>query len=90
MDVMYEVVSESSRIAIVLTAIVKEDETGCQGRTSESLLHPSATWHRVMSIHCVYTSIFSNSLFVLSAIEDKISNVPASRFARISVNPLPR
>jgi hypothetical protein len=41
--VMYEVISESFRTAIVVTATVKEDETGCQGHTSESLLHQSAT-----------------------------------------------
>jgi hypothetical protein len=39
----YEVVSESSRTVIVVTASVKEDERGAQGHTSESLLHQSAT-----------------------------------------------
>jgi hypothetical protein len=40
---MYEVVSESSRTVIVVTASVKEDERGGQGHTSEYLLHQSAT-----------------------------------------------
>jgi hypothetical protein len=38
----YEVLSESSQVAIVATASVKEDERGGQGHTSESLLHQSA------------------------------------------------
>jgi hypothetical protein len=40
---IYEVVSESSWAVIVVTAVVKEDERGGQGHTSESLLHQSAT-----------------------------------------------
>jgi hypothetical protein len=39
---LYEVVLESSRTVIVVTASVK-DERGGQGHTSESLLHQSAT-----------------------------------------------
>jgi hypothetical protein len=38
-----EVVSESSRTVIAVTALVKQDERGGQGHTSESLLHQSAT-----------------------------------------------
>jgi hypothetical protein len=40
---IYEVVSESSRTVIVVTALVKKDERRDQGHTSESLLHQSAT-----------------------------------------------
>jgi hypothetical protein len=40
---MYEVVSESSRTVVVITALVKKDERGGQGHTSKSLLHRSAT-----------------------------------------------
>jgi hypothetical protein len=36
---IYEVVSESSWTVTVVTTSVKEDERGCQGHTSESLLH---------------------------------------------------
>jgi hypothetical protein len=39
----YEVVLESSWTVIVATTLVKEDERGGQGHTSESLLHQSAT-----------------------------------------------
>jgi hypothetical protein len=39
----YEVVLESSWTVIVVTALVKEDEKGGQGHTSESLLHQSVT-----------------------------------------------
>jgi hypothetical protein len=38
----YEVVSESSRIIIIVTASVKVDERGGQVHTSASLLHQSA------------------------------------------------
>jgi hypothetical protein len=38
-----ELVSESSRTVTVVIALVKEDEKGSQGHTSESLLHQSAT-----------------------------------------------
>jgi hypothetical protein len=38
----YELLSESSRTVIVVTASVKEDERGDQGHTSASLLHQSA------------------------------------------------
>jgi hypothetical protein len=37
-----KVLSESSRTVIVVTASVKQDETGGQDHTSESLLHQSA------------------------------------------------
>jgi hypothetical protein len=68
----YEVISESSRTIIVVTASVKEDERGGKSHTSESLLHQSATWHRAVNTHCFYTSAYSTSCFVLSAMDSKI------------------
>jgi hypothetical protein len=64
--------SESSQTVIVVTASVKEDERGGQGHASASLLHQSATYHRSVNTHCFYTSAFSNSCFILSAMDDKI------------------
>jgi hypothetical protein len=39
----YGVVLESSRTIILVTALMKEDERGGEGHTSENLLHQSAT-----------------------------------------------
>jgi hypothetical protein len=69
---IYKVVSESSRIFIIITAMVSEDEKGGQGHTSESLLHQYAMWCRALIMHCFYTSAFSTSCFVLSVIDGKI------------------
>jgi hypothetical protein len=41
--IQYEVVLESSQTVIAVIAPVKDDERGCQGHNSESLLHQSAT-----------------------------------------------
>jgi hypothetical protein len=39
---IYKVLAETSQTDIVVSASVKEDESGGQGHTSESLLHQSA------------------------------------------------
>jgi hypothetical protein len=62
-EMLYELVSESSLIVIVVTASVKENKTGGQGHTSTSLLHQSATWHHTVNTHCFYMSAFFNFLF---------------------------
>jgi hypothetical protein len=41
--ILYEVLSESSWIAIVVTTSVKEDESGGQDYTSASVVHQFAT-----------------------------------------------
>jgi hypothetical protein len=70
--VLYEMVSESSWTVVIVTALVKEDERGDQGRTSKSLLHQSATWHCTVNTHCFYSNAFTTSCFVLSAMDGKI------------------
>jgi hypothetical protein len=74
------VVSEGSRTVIVVTASVKEDERGGQGHTSESLLHQSAMWHHALNTHCFYTSDFSTSYFVLSAMDGKVKQCVCIKF----------
>jgi hypothetical protein len=82
---VYEVISESSRTVIIVSASVKEDEKGGQGYTSASLLHESATWHCSMNTHYFYKSAFWLHISS-SAMDDKSSNVSASTFACSSVN----
>jgi hypothetical protein len=77
---MYEVVSESSRTGIVVTVSVNEDERGGQGHISESQLHQSATIHRPVSMTCFYTSVFSTSCFVFSAMDGKIKQRACIKF----------
>jgi hypothetical protein len=54
----YEVVSETSRNVIAVTALLKDDEGGGQDDTSKSLLDQPATWHHAVNMHCFYTCIF--------------------------------
>jgi hypothetical protein len=51
-----------------------------QGHTSASLLHQSATWHCPVNMHCFYTSAFSTSCFVLSAMDGKIEQRVCIKF----------
>jgi predicted Na+-dependent transporter len=74
------VVSESSLTVIVVTASVKEDERGGQSHASKSLLHQSATWHRVVNTHCFYTIAFLTSCFVLSVMDGKIEQHVCIKF----------
>jgi hypothetical protein len=58
--VAYEVVSESSRTVIVVTASVKDNERGGQGHTSTSLLHQYDTRHCAVNMR-----VFTRVLFQL-------------------------
>jgi hypothetical protein len=86
-------VLESSQTVIVVTASVKEDERRCQGHTSTSLLHQSATWHRSVNTHLciVFTWVFFLLLvsFCLQWMA-KSSNVSAPSLVWSSANPLPK
>ena len=73
-------VFESSRTVIVVTVSAKEYERGGQGHTSESLLHQSATLHCAVSMHCFYSSAFSTSCFILSAMDGKIKQYVCIKF----------
>jgi hypothetical protein len=77
---IYEVVLESSWTVIVVTVSVKEDERGCQGHTSKSLLRQSAMWHCTVNMHCLYKSAFSTLCFVFSAMDGKIEQRDCIKF----------
>jgi hypothetical protein len=74
------VVSESSQTITIVTALVKEDERGSQGHTSKSLFHQSVTWHHAANMHYFYTSAFSASCIVLSAMDGKIEQHVCIKF----------
>jgi hypothetical protein len=57
-----------------------KNEAGGQDHTSESLLQQSVTWHRDVNTHCFYTSSFSTSCFVLSAMDGKIEQLVCIHF----------
>jgi hypothetical protein len=75
-----EVISGSSRTIIVVTASMKEYERGRPRSYSESLLHQCATRHGAVTTHCFYTSAFSPSCFVLSAMDGKLEQSVCIKF----------
>jgi hypothetical protein len=44
---------------------------GGHGHTSTSLSHQSATWNHAVNMHCLYTSAFSTSCYILSVMNGK-------------------
>jgi hypothetical protein len=71
---------ESSRTVIVVTAPVKEDESGGQGHASKILLHQYATRHCAVNIYCLSVGAFSTLCFVLCVMNGKIEQRDCIRF----------
>jgi hypothetical protein len=63
-----------------LTASVTEDGRGGQDHTSTSLLDQSVTWQLHSEHVCFYTSAFSTSCFILSAMDGKIEQHGCIKF----------
>jgi hypothetical protein len=79
--VAYEVVWESSRTVIIVTASVKEDENGGHGHSLASLLHQSATWHCTVNVHC-FKRVLCDYVFCLVRHERKIEQLVYIKFCK--------